>query len=181
MPLFNAFFNSLFLKTCFMGAFFPQWILVSCQQSPHHHTCFVFCFIYFVFFSFAFSFLLEKWSQGSTAQWDNVGPGQAASAAWAVGGPEWMAGRMFWGSTNNGPELCVFARVLMRLCVYRRFQPVPPHLVRIVSPAQTVPSSETPVTTEGSCHFCSCFCKESTRRHHAAAIRKSCQEPRYRG
>lgn len=96
-----------------MGAFFsPVDISLLSTRSP---SSYLFCFLFylFIFFSFAFSFLLEKWSQGSTAQWDNVGPGQAARAARAVGGTKWMAGRMFWRSTNNGPELCVFASVLM--------------------------------------------------------------------
>lgn len=166
-----------FFLNLFYGNFFFQWILVSFYINKVH----IIIPVLLLILSFAFSVLLEKWSQDSTAQWDNVGPGQAAGAAWAVGGPQWMASRMFWGSTNNGPELCVFARVSMRPCVYRRLRPAPPHLARIVSPAQTVPSSETPVIIEGSRHFCSCFCKELTRRQHAAAIRKSCQEPRYRG
>lgn len=93
---------------------------------------------------------------------------------------EWPA-ECFWGSTNNGPELCMFACVLVRPCVQRGLRPARPHLAHIVSPAQTLPSSETLVIIEGSRHFCSCFCKELTRRHHAAAIRKSRQEPLYRG
>lgn len=64
-----------------------------------------------------------------------------------------MASRMFRGSTNNGPELCVFTRVLMRPCVYRSLGPARPHLARIVSPAQTVPSGETLAITEAHVIF----------------------------
>lgn len=45
----------------------------------------------------------------------------------------------------------------------------------------TCPNCPIKWNTEGSCRSCSCSRKDLTRRHHAAAIRKSREDPRYRG
>ena len=66
------FYIDIYIFFLFFVLFFlPLEIsLFLCYQDPHDHTHFVFYSVVF------FSFLLEKWSQDSTAQWDNVGPGQ---------------------------------------------------------------------------------------------------------
>lgn len=67
---------------------------------------------------FVVSFLLGK-GLDWISQWDNVGPSQEATAARALGGTGWMDSRMFWGSSNNGPALCMFASVDEAVCLLK--------------------------------------------------------------
>lgn len=180
-------FSTFFLFTSFLKPvlweFLFQWILISFYNTKIHSIVPV-LFLFFCFlFPFCFFFSFGKMEPGLNYTMRQCWSGPSGRCGLSGGWTGMNSQQNVLGIHKQWAELCMFARVLMRPCVYRSLRPARPHLARIVSPAQTVPSRETPVITEGSHHFCSCFCKELTRRHHAAAIRKSCQaqEPRYRG
>ncbi len=93
-----------------------------------------------------------------------------------------------WEFTNNKPVLCIFVSVLMSgneaVALHALFRP----LASPVRASSHCPACSNCSSSRGILHIIAslnalfqCFWKDLLRRHHAAALRESYQEPGHRG